>query len=115
MTERESVIATLPIGYADGYNRLLSNKGKVIINDKLVPVVGRVCMDQCMIDITGIEHIKIGDEVILIGESENNRFNADDIAEIIGTINYEVTCMISKRVPRVYIKEGKIVKVKNYV
>jgi len=114
-TEKESVIATLPIGYADGYNRLLSNKAMVIINDKLVPVVGRICMDQCMIDITGQRGIKIGDEVILMGESENNKFNGDDIAEIIGTINYEVTCMISKRVPRVYIKEGKIVKVRNYL
>jgi alanine racemase len=115
MTQRESVIATIPIGYADGYPRALSNKAMVIVNDKLVPVVGRICMDQCMIDITGIKDIKIGDEVILMGESESNRFNGDDIAKLIGTINYEVTCMISKRVPRVYIKDGEIVKVRNYV
>ena len=114
-TEKESLIATLPIGYADGYNRLLSNKAMVILNDKLVPVVGKICMDQCMIDVTGIGDIKIGDEVILMGESKNNSFTGDDIAEIMGTINYEVTCMISKRVPRVYIKNGEVVKVRNYV
>jgi len=114
-TERESLIATLPIGYADGYSRSLFNKAMVIVNDKLVPVVGKICMDQCMIDITGMEHIKVGDEVILMGESENNSFTGDDIAKIMGTINYEVTCMISKRVPRVYIKHGEIVKVRNYV
>jgi alanine racemase len=115
ITERESVIATLPIGYADGYSRLLFNKAMVIVKDNLVPVVGRICMDQCMIDITELKDIKIGDEVILMGESESNRFNGDDIAKLIGTINYEVTCMISKRVPRVYIKDGEIVKVRNYV
>ena len=115
ITERESVIATLPIGYADGYSRLLFEKAKVIVKDTLVPVIGKICMDQCMIDITELKDIKIGDEVILMGESENNRFNGDDIAEIMGTINYEVTCMISKRVPRVYIEGGKIIKVRNYV
>lgn len=115
ITERESVIATLPIGYADGYSRLLFEKAMVIVKDNLVPVIGKICMDQCMIDITELKDIKIGDEVILMGESENNRFNGDDIAEIMGTINYEVTCMISKRVPRVYIEGGKIIKVRNYV
>ena len=115
MTKRESIIATLPIGYADGYSRLLSNKAMVIVKGNLVPVVGRICMDQCMIDITGLEDIKIGEEVILMGESENNSFNGDDIAKILGTINYEVLCRISKRVPRVYIKDGKIVKIRNYV
>jgi alanine racemase len=115
MTQRESIIATLPIGYADGYSRSLFDKAMVIVKDNLVPVIGRICMDQCMIDITGLPDIKIGDEVILMGESENNSFNGDDIAKIMGTINYEVTCMISKRVPRVYIKDGKIMKVRNYV
>jgi len=93
----------------------LFNKAKVIIKDKLFPVVGRICMDQCMIDVTEGKDIKIGDEVILIGEGNGVRFNGDDIAGLLGTINYEVTCMISKRVPRVYIKDGKIVKVRNYV
>jgi len=114
-TDRESVIATLPIGYADGYTRLLYQKGKVILKGKLAPVIGRICMDQCMIDITDIDGVKIGDEVILMGEDENNKFTADKIAELMGTINYEIVCMISKRVPRVYISEGKVVKIRNYV
>ena len=114
-TERESIIATLPIGYADGYTRLLFQKGKVILKGKFAPVIGKICMDQCMIDVTSIRGVKIGDEVILIGEDENNKFTADIVGELIGTISYEVVCMIGKRVPRVYIKEGKVVKIRKYV
>ncbi len=116
ITERESVIATLPIGYADGFTRLLFEKAKVIVGGKLAPVVGRICMDQCMIDITDIQGVKVGDEVILIGEDEyNNVITADDIANKLGTISYEVVCAVSKRVPRVYKKQGKIIKIRNYV
>ncbi|WP_040213307.1 alanine racemase [Clostridium polynesiense] len=114
-TEKESVIATLPIGYADGYTRLLFNKAKVIIKGKLAPVVGRICMDQCMVDVTDIGEVNVGDEVILIGREGNVKFDADDIAELLGTINYEIVCMIGKRVPRVYIKNGNVVKVRNYM
>jgi alanine racemase len=114
-TEKESVIATLPIGYADGYTRLLNNKAKVIINGQYAPVVGRICMDQCMIDVTHIPGVKNGDEVILLGESEGCHFNADDFAEAIGTINYEILCMVSKRVPRVYTLGGNVVKIRNYI
>ena len=114
-TKEESVIATLPIGYADGYTRLLQNKAKVIINGQFAPVVGRICMDQCMIDITHIEGVNVGDEVIIMGESQGCSFTADDIAEAIGTINYEILCMVSKRLPRVYTEEGKVVKIRNYV
>ncbi|WP_026883734.1 alanine racemase [Clostridium akagii] len=113
--QRDSVIATIPVGYADGYSRLLNSKAKVIIKDKFAPVVGRICMDQCMIDITDIKDVKVGDEVILMGQSENCKFNADDMAEILGTINYEIICMISKRVPRVYIKNNKVIKIRNYI
>lgn len=113
--ERRSVIATLPVGYADGYTRLLFNKAKVIVNGRFAPVVGRICMDQCMIDITDAGEVNVGDEVILLGESSGLKFNADDIAKTLGTINYEVTCAIGKRVPRVYIKNNKVVKVRNYV
>lgn len=112
---RKTVIATLPIGYADGYSRRLSQKSKIIINDKLAPVVGNICMDQCMVDVTDVGDVSIGDEVILIGEKGNLKFNADNIASILETINYEVLCMMSKRLPRVYIKDGKILKVKNYI
>ena len=113
--QRDSVIATIPVGYADGYSRLLNSKAKVIIKDKFAPVVGRICMDQCMIDITDIKDVQVGDEVILMGQSENCKFNADDMAEILGTINYEIICMISKRVPRVYIKNNKVIKIRNYI
>lgn len=114
-TERESLIATLPVGYADGYTRLLFGKAKVIINGKLAPVVGRICMDQCMVDVTEVGEVNIGDDVILMGEDNGVKFDADDIANLIGTISYEVVCMISKRVPRVYIKNGEVVKIRNYV
>lgn len=114
-TNRESVIATLPVGYADGYTRLLYNKAKVIINGSFAPVIGRICMDQCMVDVTDIGNVNVGDEVTLMGEQGDLKFTADNIAELIGTINYEVTCMISKRVPRVYMKAGKVVKIRNYV
>ncbi len=115
ITQKETVIATLPIGYADGYSRLLIGKAKVIYKGKLLPVVGRICMDQCMIDASEAPDIKVGDEVILMGEEGGVKFNADDIAEALGTINYEVTCMISKRVPRVYLKDNKVVKIRNYI
>lgn len=114
-TCRQSSIATLPVGYADGYTRLLFNKGRVIINGKLADVVGRICMDQCMVDVTDIGDVKVGDEVILMGESKGVSITADDIGEQLGTISYEITCMISKRVPRVYIRDNKVVKIRNYV
>lgn len=114
-TSRKTVIATLPIGYADGYSRRLSQKSKVIINNKLAPVVGNICMDQCMVDVTDVGEVSVGDEVILMGEKENLKFNADSIASILETINYEVLCMMSRRLPRIYIKDGKILKLKNYI
>lgn len=114
-TERESKIATLPLGYADGYSRLLSGKAKVIMNGKLVNVVGRICMDQCMIDVTDAGDVKVGDEVIILGRYGDIKFDADDIAELMGTINYEVLCDINHRIPRVYIKNGQITKVRNYI
>lgn len=114
-TKRKSLIATLPVGYADGFTRLLFEKINVIAGGKLVPVVGRICMDQCMIDITDCSNLKIGDEVVVMGESNGIKNNADDYAKALGTISYEVLCMVSRRVPRVYIENGDIVEVKNYV
>lgn len=95
-------IATIPVGYADGYWRHLSNKGYVLIHGEKCPVVGRICMDQFMVDVTHLDNVKIGDEVVLIGQQGNNRITAEEIARLIGTINYEVTCRISERVPRKY-------------
>lgn len=93
------MVATVTTGYADGYNRMLSNKGHVIVHGENAPIVGRVCMDQFMIDVTDIPNVKMGTEVLLL----SNQYNADDMANDIGTIGYEVVCNISKRVPRVYI------------
>jgi len=112
-TKRESIIATLPVGYADGYNRLLSNRGEVLINSKRAPIVGRICMDQCMVDITHIPGVSVGDEAILFGMDGKNQLHVDEVAQKLNTINYEVVCMVSKRVPRVYIKNGKICKIKD--
>ncbi|MFL0249072.1 alanine racemase [Clostridium neuense] len=113
--KRKSLIATLPVGYADGFTRMLSNKARVIINGKFANIVGRICMDQCMVDVTDIPDVKVGDEVVLMGEAHGKSITADDIAEALGTINYEVICMISKRVPRVYISNEKVVKIRNYI
>jgi alanine racemase len=96
-------IATLPVGYADGYNRLLSNRGSVLIHGKRAPVVGRICMDQTMVDITDIPGLVTGDPVILIGEQDGEAITADDLADLCGTISYEILTSISERVPRLYI------------
>ena len=114
-TERKSVIGTLGVGYADGYTRMLSKKAKVIINGKFAPVVGNICMDQCMIDLTDIGDVKVGDDVILMGSQGNVKIDGNDIGALLGTIVNEVVCMVGRRVPRVYIKGGKVVKVKNYL
>jgi len=101
-TGRESLIATLPIGYADGFSRALSNVGEALVRGWRAPVVGRVCMDMCMIDVTDVPGVREGDEVVLIGGSGDERITADDIARKTGTIAYEVLCGISGRVPRIY-------------
>lgn len=108
-------IATFGIGYADGYFRALSNKAQVIIGGSKANIIGRVCMDQTMADVTGIKNIKIGDEVILFGTDGNNTITVDSVAKWADTINYEVLSVVGKRVPRVYIKGGKVVKVLNYL
>ncbi len=98
--DADRVIATLPTGYADGYNRLLSNCGQVLINGQSAPIIGRVCMDQMMVDVTGIDGVRPGDEVTLLN---HDTYTADDMAETIGTIGYEIVCDISARVERVYL------------
>ena len=101
--DREMRIATIPTGYADGYNRILSNKGYVLIRGKRAPIIGRVCMDQMMVDVTDIPDVSFGDEVVLLGKSGDEVYTADDMAQIAGTIGYEIVCDISKRVMRKYI------------
>lgn len=98
-------IATLCVGYADGYSRLLSNKGQVLIKGQRVPIVGRVCMDMIMVDVTDIEGVQLWDEVVLIGKQEEDKISATEMASWLDTINYEIVTQITKRVPRVYVGE----------
>jgi len=95
-------VATLPLGYDDGYNRLFSNQGEVIIRGKKASIVGRVCMDQCFVDVTHIKDVSVGDEVVLYGSQAQESIPIESIAKQLNTIPYEVTCSISKRVPRIY-------------
>ncbi|MBI3004077.1 MAG: alanine racemase [Ignavibacteriales bacterium] len=103
IAQRKIRIATLPIGYADGYSRLLSNKCYALIQGQRFPVVGTICMDQLMVDV-GNADVRVGDEAVLIGKQGEYRITAWDLAERIGTVPYEVLCSISARVPRVYVK-----------
>ena len=107
--EEDMTVATVTIGYADGYFRDFSNKGYMLLKGKKCKILGRVCMDQTIIDVSGIEDVKIGDEVIVFSATESP--TADDLAKFADTINYEVICAVSKRVPRYYHKNGQIVDV----
>jgi alanine racemase len=105
-TSRDSIIATIPVGYADGYSRLLSNKAVVLVKGRPAPVVGNITMDQFMVDITDIvedDIVNVGDEVVLIGQYKGQKIAAEDIARMMGTINYEVVCMCKDRIPRIFI------------
>ena len=104
IAERPSTIATIGLGYADGYPRPFSANAKVIVNGRVCPVAGNICMDQCMIDLTDVPDVKIGDEVIIMGSDGINEISADDIAEATGTINYEILCAFGQRLPKVYVK-----------
>lgn len=108
-------IATIPIGYADGYSRVLSGRTEMIAGGKKCRQIGNICMDQCMIDVTNANNINIGDEVILFGSDGENVISIEEIADIMGTINYEILCVIGKRIPRVYLRDGKIADVHNYL
>ncbi len=115
-TTRKTRIATLPVGYADGYSRLLTGKGRVLVNGQYAPIIGSICMDQCMVDVTDIAgEVSVGDEVVLLGRQGEGEVTADEIARLMGTIPYEIVCIIGKRVPRVYYKNGKVVNIMNYL
>lgn len=105
--KKQMRVATIPVGYADGYPRSLSNKGWVLIHGKKAPILGRVCMDQFMVDITKIPNVKTGDEVTLIGRDGKEFISIETFGDLSGRFSYEFACDISKRVPRVYIKDGK--------
>jgi len=111
-------IGTLPIGYADGFSRMMNGKAAALVRGSRVPVLGTICMDQCMIALDGVEAadlrpVEAGEEVVLIGSQGGETITADEVADLLGTINYEVTCMIASRVPRIYIRSGRQAAVEN--
>lgn len=109
--DKNMKIATVPIGYADGYVRANAKDGYMLVNGQKAKIVGRICMDQTMLDVTDIENVKQGDEVIVFGTGENGEPTADSLAKNTGTINYEVVCLVGKRVPRIYYKNGVVTEV----
>lgn len=115
ITKESRKIATVPVGYADGYPRCLSNAGRVMINGKYAPIAGRVCMDQFMVDVTDIENVQVGSEVTLIGSNGGLHISVEDIADNAGSFNYEQVCRMSRRVTRIYTKNGKEVEKVNYL
>ena len=108
----EKQIITLPIGYADGFTRMLTNKAEIIIKGKKIPIVGRICMDQCMADATGIE-VSRGDEATLFSNDQGSGITVDDIAGKLNTINYEIVCMVGRRVPRVYMENNTLLHIRD--
>jgi alanine racemase len=115
ITKDETVVATIPIGYADGYPRSLSNKGEVLIKSKRAPIIGRVCMDQLMVDVTHIDNPVVGDTVTLMGRDGEEFLSCEELADKAGSFNYEFVCDVSKRVPRVYYFNNEIVGVQQWI
>lgn len=114
-TTEPSVIATIPVGYADGYPRCLSNKGKVIINGQYAPIVGRVCMDQFMVDVTDVDGAELDSIVTLVGKDGDAELSMEEVSNAAYSFNYELPCRVARRVPRTYYKDGKLVKATNYM
>lgn len=114
-SKREMTVATVPIGYADGYPRRLSNRMSMLVNGRPAPVVGNVCMDQTMLDVTDIENVYEGRQITVFGRDGGAYISVDEVAEKAGLINYEVLCSLSRRVPRVYIKNGEIFETTDYM
>ena len=108
------MIATIPVGYADGYARGLSNCGEVLIHGRRAPILGRVCMDQFMVDVTKIPDVKCQDKVTLIGRDGAERITLEELGERSGRFNYEFVCDLGKRIPRVYLRDGKIVGTRDH-
>ena len=114
-TEREMRIATIPVGYGDGYPRRLSNCGHVLIHGKSVPIIGRICMDQFMVDVTEVPEVKQGDDVTLLGTDGTAHITAEELGMLSGSFHYEVVCDVGKRIPRVYYKDGVPIAVRALV
>lgn len=114
-TTEPRVIATIPVGYADGYPRCLSNKGRVIINGQYAPIVGRVCMDQFMVDVTDVDGAELDSTVTLVGKDGDAELSMEEVSNAAYSFNYELPCRIARRVPRTYYKDGKFIKATNYM
>jgi len=114
VSKKKMKIATIPVGYADGYPRSLSNVGHVLIRGEKAPIVGRVCMDQFMVDVTDIDGVRFGDSVTLIGTDGNETITVEDLSELSGRFNYEFICDLGKRIPRVYVKNGEVLEQVDY-
>lgn len=110
VTDREMKIATVPVGYGDGYPRYLSNNGEVLVNGTRCKILGRVCMDQFMIDVSHLPDVQIADEVTLVGTDGNETITVEDVSDAEYRFNYEFCCLITPRVPRIYIKDGKVIE-----
>ena len=115
VTEKPTTVATIPVGYADGYRRNLSSRFYVLIRGKKAPILGRICMDQMMVDVTDIPDAKMGDEVVLVGQSGSEQIYVEEIAAAGDSFNYEFVCNISRRVPRLYYQGGKLVQTVHYL
>lgn len=115
VAEREMRVATIPVGYGDGYPRALSNKAEVLIQGKRASILGRVCMDQFMVDVTEIPDVKYGTEVVLIGEDGEDAIRVEELSQISGKFNYEFVCGLDKRVPRVYFQNGEMTEMIDYL
>lgn len=113
-TTKKQMIATIPVGYADGYARTLSNKADVLIHGQRAPICGRVCMDQFMVDVTDIPHVKTGDKVTLIGRDGDEQITMEELGECADRFNYEFVCDLGKRIPRVYLQNGRVVGTKDH-
>lgn len=112
--EREMQIATIPLGYGDGYPRSLSGKGYVLIHGKKAPILGRICMDQFMVDVSGIPEACEGDKVVLLGRDGSEQISAETLGDLSGRFNYELVCDIGKRIPRVFVQNGSVIGSKDY-
>lgn len=110
ITTRPTKVATIPVGYGDGYPRSLSNKGYVLIHGQKAPIIGRVCMDQFMVDVTAIEDVEFGDKVVIFGRDGKEFLSVDKLGELSGRFNYEFVCVLNKRIPREYIRHGEVVE-----
>jgi len=111
VTSKPTTVALVPAGYGDGYHRLLSNQGSVLIGGQRAPILGRVCMDQFVVDISQVQGVKMDDEVVLIGRQGSSEIHAEEVASFAETINYEVTTSLLQRVPRVYVQGGEIIEI----